>query len=165
MAGSMTDTPTVNIRGLRDFAREMRQVDRQFPRVMRQAHKSVAGIVVDEAKTIGSRLGGVHAHVVAMNSIRAGGTAKGAKVIMGGTAAKHGPALGAEFGAYPSAFGFIRGPRVRQFPQWRGNAWQPYDGGVGFMVHPAIRQHESRIGDEYWDHVEAAMADAYPTRI
>jgi len=130
------------IDGLRELRRELRRYSREAPREIQKANKSVAETV--SAKALGKMraLGGVHAHVARMKSIRPRAGQAWAGITIGGRAAKHGPALGAEFGAlqYP------------QFPSWRGN-----QEGAGYAVWPTIREEQDRIRETYVDVLQDAL--------
>ena len=152
MARPGSETVGLKIDGLDDFRRDLVRMSgsitgKDFGRV----NKSVAEYIVEKSDEVGLRLGGVHAHVVRNRSQRALGAAKAAQVIVGGSAAKHGPALGAEFGS----------KRYTQFPPWRGNQFT--GGDVGYMLHPAIRDNETEWVDMYWQGIEGiAKKSAFP---
>ena len=128
-------------------------MNRQYGKEIGDINFKVAEFVIDKAEQRGRRLGGVHAHVVGNNAFRASKRQRAATVNVGGAAAKHGPVLGAEFGA----------KQYRQFPEWRGNQWSP-DGsaGVGYMLHPAIRENAEEWLDMYWDELNRLARRAFP---
>jgi hypothetical protein len=141
------------IRGMDDLRRELRRASNESTRAFGLLNHGAAMIIQEAAEARGRRLGGVHGHVVRMNSIRASKKSRAAVIRIGGTAAKHGPALGAEFGAkqYP------------QFPDWRGNQWQAWGtNGVGYMVHPSIREKEEEVLDHYDRGILELFADVFP---
>jgi hypothetical protein len=146
----MTDRAVV-VRGLREFSRDLRRVDKQLARQMSRAHKTVTDqLVAEPARRLASRLGGGHVRLARRGVISARARARGGYVAL--NSGRVPDAFGWEFGAY--AF--------RQFPIWRGNQWRPADGGVGYVIHPTIRSNYDRIIDEYGDRLMNAFADAYP---
>jgi len=144
--------PAVRVRGLDDFRRELRRMDRQYGKELGDINLKVAEFVIDKANQKGRRLGGVHAHVVRNNAFRASRRQKAATVNVGGAGGKA-PTLGAEFGA----------KQYRQFPEWLGNQWSP-DGSanVGYMLHPAIRENVDEWLDMYWDELNRLARRAFP---
>lgn len=136
----MTLGPHVSVEGLDKFRRDLRRLDSGAGKEIGKANKDAAEFVVDKAESQGRRLGGVHRHVVNAGSIRASARQRAATVLLGGAGGKHGPALGAEFGA----------KKFNQFPEWRGNQWsEGAAGGVGYMLHPAIRENLPEFEDIY----------------
>ena len=77
----------------------------------------------------GRGLGGVHRHAIEEGGIEEFTLTTAAGIRL---AASQSPTiLGAEYGAkqYP------------QFPSWRGNQFNPSASGVGYMMHPALREY------------------------
>lgn len=146
MANSNDLGGTVAVEGLQELRNSLRRMSRTAPKVMQGANKEVAEEVSDKALKRMRSLGGVHAHAARMKSVRPQARADSASIVIGGAAAKHGPAMGAEFGAlqYP------------QFPRWRGN-----DEGAGYAVWPTIRAESDRIKATYIDHLETAIRKAF----
>lgn len=132
----------VEVEGLRELRSELRRYSRSAPRHIQEANKQVAESVSEKALAKMRSLGGVHAHVARMKSVRPRAGQGWAGVVIGGQANKHGPALGAEFGAlkYP------------QFPEWRGNRE-----GAGYAVWPTIREERERIRETYVDVLQDAL--------
>lgn len=144
---------TVRVIGMRDLRRELKKLPDGSSKMLNDTNQAAAQFIVDKAEGKADELGGVHAHVFRMNSVRAGRAARGATINLGGTAAKHGPAFGAEFGS--KAYG--------QFPAWRGNQWAPdEDNGVGYMIHPAFRENREEFLELYSEAVMNMAARAFP---
>lgn len=137
----------VTVAGLSDLRRELRRAGVGIED-LKAANRSVSELVATGAVGRARNLGGVARHVADAGSIKTSSAAAAAKVILGGTAAKHGPALGAEFGArnYP------------QFEEWRGAGRE-----AGYFLWPTIRAEERRIVDMYGDAIDDLMSKAFPT--
>lgn len=126
----------VQVVGLADFVRDLRTIDRGLPRAVSAAHRSIATVIRDESRSEADSLGGVHAK--SAPAISSTGQQRKAAIRIDGDRFPF--ALGAEFGA----------KRYAQFPEWRGNQWQPEgDSGVGYMVHPTIRNARDDIVEIY----------------
>lgn len=136
----------VEIRGLTEFQRALRQIDRSLPRELRKVNKSAAEIVADAARTRAQSLGGVAAK--SAPSIKATAEQRRAKVALGG--ARYPFALGANFGALhdvprigPSGRQFAG---YNQFPQWGGNQ---FTGGANdrFLYWAISRKRDKFMGE------------------
>lgn len=133
------------VEGLNDFQRSLRGADPKLKTALRDVHKEIADTVVDSAHRRTSR-----AHI--RKAITARGSQRAATVAMLGSRAPD--VFGNEFGALA----------YKQFDAWRGNSWSDPKGlNVGYLIHPAIREHSDDINDEYLDKVERALrSDAFP---
>lgn len=151
----MGDVIGLGFSGYRDFARTLSRLD--LSDALKQAHHQIASDVVAQATQIGTGLGGVHAHVVKQNSIRATKEASKASVRLGGAAKKHGPAFGAEFGSR----------KFSQFPGWSGNRHQAGDVGQepGYMIHEAIRRMitSGELIETWETRMRDVLGPAFPT--
>lgn len=129
-SSSRIRTGTIQVEGLVELNRALKQLGPTFPKELRKANKTVADLVAQDAKAAAHSIGGVAAHVAP--SIKASAGAQFAAVSLGGTA--YPMAGGAEFGSY----------RYKQFKPWRGNG-----SDAGYFVYPAIRRDADRIETEY----------------
>lgn len=88
----------IEVHGLRELRRELRQAGQQFPKEMRQANIDAAELVVPEAKRRAPK--GPHEGKPAIQpvvaSIKAGGTQRAGYVAIGGARSPHAPVY--EFG-------------------------------------------------------------------
>jgi hypothetical protein len=156
MAARRRDTSSaVAVEGLDDFRRDLKRFQDGIDggTELGRLNRRLAEFIVGKAEDIGTRLGGVHGHVVRNNSLRALGAQRNAEIALGGSAKKHGPSFGAEFGSH----------YYGQFPAWRGN--QHEGGDVGYMLYPALRDNIDEGMDRYWDDIEDLARRAFPKKI
>lgn len=124
----------VRVDGLAELNRTLRALGgREFQAELREAGRTVAKDVAQDAVGKAHSLGGVAAHVAPSISASAGFTSAG--VSFGG--ASHPAAMGAEFGGQGR-------PTTQQF--------QPFRGHEGYFIYPAIRDNA--------DHIEATYLKA-----
>lgn len=141
------DGVKVEVVGLRDLQKALRQVDADFPKELRKANKAAAEDIVSAAKVMAFGVGGVAGK--ASGSLRAVAEQRSASVKLGG--ARYPYALGAEFGAL----------RYHQFKPWRGNQWSDGD-GPGYFLHPSIRARREQILEEYGKAIDRLTGKAFP---
>lgn len=136
----------VYVEGLDELRRELRRTVGNLDD-LKTANRQVSELVAEKSASRAAQAGGVAGHVARQNSIRASSAAGAAKVLLGGAAAKHGPALGAEFGArnYP------------QFQPWRGS-----DENAGYFLWPTIRAERDRIVEVYGQLLDELTRRAFP---
>lgn len=120
----------VNVDGLPQLVRALKEIDPALVKELRQANLSVAKFVADDARAGALALGSTAAKVAP--SVKASAGAGYAGVALGGPG--YPMAAGAEFGSY----------RYKQFQPWRGNG-----SDAGYFLYPAIRQDADRIETEY----------------
>lgn len=140
---SKIKTGTVEVEGLRDLSRALKELGPDAQKELRSASKEVAGFVARDASSAAHSLGGVAAHVAP--SIRAVGGVGGAGVSFGGSA--YPMAGGAEFGSV----------RFKQFQPWRGSG-----SDAGYFVYPSIRQDSDRIVTEFTHAVNKVIERRFP---
>lgn len=137
---------TVEVSGLAEFVRELRRVD--FGKDLGRANQAVSEPIAADARSRAMSRGGSAAKTA--RSIKATRKAAKATIAVGGPRFPF--AWGAEFGA----------KKYRQFPRWRGNQWNPDAGGVGYFLHPAIRDGKEAFERRYLDEIEKVAAKAFP---
>lgn len=136
----------IEVDGLKDLQRELRAVDKDFPKELRLANKGAAEIVADATRASFASRGGVAPKVAP--SVKALAQQRSASVKIGG--AKYPYAMGSEFGG--------RGrPRTRQFPPWRGNGE-----GAGYSLYESIRAQRDKVMDSYGDALDRLTKKAFP---
>lgn len=144
----------VRVVGIDDLVQALRAMGPQWPKELGKANQEAASTVVSGAQTIAAQLGGVARK--AARSLKAAAAARESKVTLGGPAYPF--ALGAEFGA----------KAWLQFEDWRGNQWEPdTDAGVGYFLHPAIRNLR-RTGEYetvYLAAIDRVVARAFPDTV
>lgn len=163
----------VRVEGLKEFRRELRNIDKSLAAQLSKGHKRIATLVADDAKAKAQSAFGVHRSQARGIAPRATQT-KGRIALNTGRTPR---LLAAEFGAAKHWVPAGRTGRVlpkraatmrrRVFPPWSGNQWVPGEGptaGVGYAVHPTIRSwvQSGRLAEAYWPNIMAAMADAFP---
>ena len=154
MAGGVR---AVQIDGLVQLQRDLRQLDAALPKELRKVNLDVAKLVAQRAQARARGLGGVNA--AAAGSIKALAQQRNAAVQIRATAAI--PfALGAEFGAGHDSrrhrkTGMYRG--YNQFPIWRGNG-----ADAGYAVYPTIRDSNSAIVEAYQQRLTELLTEVFP---
>ena len=117
--------------GLNELNRALRALGKDVQGELKNAHREVADVVTDDARSRAYGLGSTAAMVAPGLASFGGTTSAGVK--LGG----HEAAMGAEFGG--------RGrPTTQQFQPWRGSG-----SGAGFFLYPAIRANADRITETY----------------
>lgn len=136
-------TGTVKVQGLRELSRALKAIGPEAQHELRDAAKTVATFVANDARARAMGLGSTAAHVAP--SISPTGGVSGAGVGFGGAA--YPMAGGAEFGSY----------RYRQFKPWRGNGPD-----AGYFIYPTIRADADRIFDEFDGAVKRIIDKRFP---
>jgi len=134
----------IRVEGLKEFNRELRKIDRDFPKQVRLVNLRIATQVANEARAGAQSLGGVAAK--AAPSIKALAQQARAQVKLGSD--RYPYALGAEFGSagkYP------------QFKAWRGSGQS-----AGYFLYPAIRHESPQIIASYSRMVADVTRAAFP---
>lgn len=114
------------------------------------ANYAVGKEIVVDAKTKAEAITWPGSAAKASKTLGASKTAKNAMVRLGGKRAPF--ALGAEFGA----------KRFKQFSEWRGNQWKSFDSGVGYFLHPAVRESWPEARATYLQTIDEVMKTAFP---
>jgi hypothetical protein len=147
----------VTIVGLREFRSELRRMNRELGREMRQVHLKVAALVAGRAKSAApGELAG---------AITPRATQKAAFI---GVRPKPPYALGVFMGAR-GRFGWYSNPRYRgsagrQFEPWVGNQWDPGDGGgAPYYIGPAINRSVDDVIELYGDEIDQLARRAFPS--
>jgi hypothetical protein len=149
----------VTIEGLAAFRKALAEVDRKWDRELAKYNFHIAEKLVKyakgEADTRFSRS--------AAQSLRATRSAAAATV-EGGRGKPF--FFAAEFGARRRSGWYAR-KRYRdkgrdQFPEWRGNQFEGWEGGPGYFLHPAIRDHADSLIDEYERELDKLYGIAFP---
>lgn len=158
----------VDVIGLRDFQRELRKLGPEFPKQLQAENLKIAQHITNRAKAKAMSLGGIQAKSAGALSARA--EQRYASVRIDGSKRGRFPfALGAEFGALRKTKGAripvnSHGPRkiIGGFKPWRGNQWTAWGAsGVGYFLHPTIRDNREFILNEYESMVARLARDAF----
>jgi len=152
------------IRGLKEFRRQLKDVDAYWVKELRKASKDVADEGASHARREAASLGGVQAH--AAKAIKGYATATEARVgILAGK--RHPEANAAFWGAKRRTgwYGFnrYRVSRAIQHPVWVGNAWEPAVRGQGpYAINDALATHLESLLNRYRKSIDdlADLVDA-----
>lgn len=146
----------VNVRGLRDFTRDLKQLEGDLHKELKAVNRKVADLMADRARSASPA--GVQ------KAIRARGTQRGAFVDITNRPPR---ALGVFLGMKQRS-GWYSHPRYRnsagrQFKPWVGNAWDPGEtGGEPYFVGPAINRSIENVLDLFGDEIEKLAARTFP---
>lgn len=158
----------VDIVGLRDFQRELRKLGPEFPAKLKAENLNIAEDIAIKAKAKALSLGGVRAKAAGAISARAEQRYASIRI----DASKRGKypfALGAEFGTLRQTQGKkipvnSHGPRKHYggFGPWRGNQWVAWgSSGVGYFLHPTIRDNRENIMKSYEQMIDRLARQAF----
>lgn len=139
---------SVEVLGLSDFVRDLRDVDDKYPKQVARANFDLATYLTIESKRTAAALGGVANK--AAGSLRPSRAARFSAISGGGP--RYPYFYGAEFGAL----------RYRQFKVWRGNQWRGWAGGPGYFLQPTIRLKSAAGLEKYMERLDQIMAEAFP---
>lgn len=136
----------LEVDGLVETARALKKISpalgRAIPKALRKFAIELKARTVREA----GRLGGVHAHAVGGGGVKHFARSSGAGLKL--AASKSPTILGAEYGS----------KQWSQFPPWRGNQFTDKKGsGVGYMMHPAMRDYLPTAEEKLYDELLAAI--------
>lgn len=129
----------IKVAGLKEFRRELKKLDGDFPKEMSRVNNDVAGLVADAARSKAAGQGSTLEK--AAPSIRAMKGATRAQIAIGSSQYPY--ALGAEFGSI----------RYKQFPS-------PIPGGRS--LYPTIRAKRNEVMERYGDLVDDVAKKAFP---
>lgn len=144
----MADGAKVEIKGLRDFRRELKRLGPEWPKELRQANKDAAELVAVDARRRGPRgphEGGGRVVPIHLN-IRALGSQTKGQVATGGARSPHGPVY--EFG------GTIRRHNSQARTPVRA---QPY-------LYPALEAKRGEVVEFYGEAIDRLTRRAFPDR-
>jgi septal ring factor EnvC (AmiA/AmiB activator) len=137
----------VEVRGLDQFRKELRQLDPALGRELGKANKRAAEVVASAARAKAMATGGVARK--AAPDIKTAAAQRAAKLVL--DASRNGYAIGAFTGA----------KRWPQFKPWQG---PEIEEGKGIAVGPAIVETEDEFLNAYGDALEQLAARAFPGR-
>ncbi len=154
------------IRGIREFRRELSKIDGLWAKELRRVSKDVADQGALYSRREASALGGVHRH--SQDAIRGYATANDAKV--GVSAGKRFPEANVAFWGAKQRTGWYGGGQYRQsrgqqHPPWVGNNWVPARRGQGpYAINEALAKNLDRLLAMYLDMVEDMTREAFRNR-
>lgn len=142
----------VELKGLREFRRDLKAVGAEWPRELRKVNRQVADDAAEWARGGAHQSGGVARK--AAYSIVGASTQRSAKVRWGGR-------------GYEFADGaFMGAKRWPQFKPWIGVDWKPLEGGEGpgrgpYGINPALSDRREDIEDAYLDALDDLAGRAF----
>jgi hypothetical protein len=151
---------SVEIKGLRDFRRELKAVSTDLPRELRRLQKDIADDVANDAQGIAASMGGVQA--------KAAGDIRGyARADQASVGFPSGGIAGAAFWGTLRHTGWYAAARYAnsppQHPEWVGNSWEPGERGQGpYAINDALADMLPDLDDRYLDMIEDLAHAAFP---
>lgn len=133
----------IDVRGLAEFQRALRDVDRDLPKQLRVVNLKAAELVASDARGRAEAAGGALGK--AAPSIKAVAQQRSAGVRIGGS--RYPFAMGGEFGSVT----------FRQFKPWRGSG-----GDAGYALFPAKRENTDKVVEMYGDLINDLTKKAFP---
>lgn len=156
MATQKIRTGDVQVSGLRELNKALRDLPGDLQKEMPAINREVAGFVASDARSNALSLGGVAAKTAPTIALLGG--ARSAGVGFGGARAPW--AGGAEFGAGRNITRSRRSGTYlgfNQFEEWTGNGAK-----AGRFIYPAIRDNNERIVRTYEERVDDLLKRAFP---
>lgn len=152
--------PVVEIKGLKEFRRDLKAAGAEWPRVMQRAYKAISTREAHVAQGISSGLGGVHAKAAGNIKGYATQTQASVGVTSGiGRAAEWG--MKRHSGWYAAAR--YRGSSGRQHPIWVGSSWEPGVAGQGpHAINAAIAADDQVILEDFKAVIDDLTKQAFP---
>ena len=143
MAGpSFTAGHSTALNGVAEFSRKLRMMDPLVKRGLDRKNREIGKMVIERGKGKAEHYSRQAAAASAAMSATAAGGGVGIRL----SKAKVPFAFGAEFGA----------KKWPQFPRWRGNQFTNALEGIGYFMHPAIRESMPEVVEQYYEAVEEA---------
>lgn len=152
--------PAVEIKGLKEFRRDLKAADAEYPKALRKANKVIADEMAKAAQARASSMGGVRAK--AASSIRGYATPVQASVGF-----PSGGIAGAAFWGMKRHTGWYAKRQYRgsppQHPRWVGNSWEPGVAGQGpYAINDAIAAGIPRIIEAFGGAIDDVTKQAFP---
>lgn len=144
------DELSVQIEGLAQFIVLMKKANPDLVVQIAAANFAVGKEIVVDAKDKADAIARPRSAALAAKTLGASKSAKNAMVRLGGKRAPF--ALGTEFGA----------KKYKQFSAWRGNQWKSFDSGVGYYLHPAVRESWPEARATYLKTIDEVMRSSFP---
>lgn len=161
----MAKPRAVEVKGLREFRRDLKQVSDDLPKEMRDFNKNeVAEPIARLAQVYAHGMGGVQAK--AASAITGYATATQASVGFPSGSSNHPEAPVAFWGAKKHTGWYAAGwysNSPKQHPDWVGNSWQPGWRGQGpYAINDAVADAADDLPEKYGEMIERLSAKAFP---
>jgi hypothetical protein len=150
----------LEIKGLKEFRRELKAASADLPKALRKAQKDMADDVATRAQGIASGMGG--------EAAKAAGSIKGyATQTQASVGFPSGGVAGAAFWGTLRHTGWYAAARyshsTRQHPKWIGNSWEPGVAGQGpYAINDALAQYLPELDERYLDMIDDLARRAFP---
>lgn len=133
----------IDVVGLKDFQRELRQMDKAWAKELRVANKKAAEPIAKDTRSSFASRPGVAPKVAA--SVKVLAEQRSASIKIGGD--KYPYAMGSEFGSI----------QFKQFPPHRGSGSE-----AGYSLYPSIRSNRENVINVYGDLIDEVAKAAFP---
>jgi hypothetical protein len=151
----------VEVKGLKDFRRELKELENGMEKELRVFHKSLGDELADKARSIASGMGGVRAKTA--GAIK--GYATQLQASVGFAPGGRYPAASVAFWGAKRHTGWYAhiNSSVPQHPKWVGNSWEPGVHGQGpYAINDAVADAAHDLADRYGRFVDDLTARAFP---
>ena len=165
MASRTGGSSGATIQGLPEFRKELRRLDKSWPKELRKVHKKIADQGAMRSQSVARGMGGQQRKYA--SAIK--GKANQREARIGITAGKSNAGANAAFWGARARYGWYGFRRYHdtggapQYRPWVGNAWQAasYRGGP-YAINPALAQYLPRILDLYLEMLDDLSRRAFP---
>jgi hypothetical protein len=150
----------VEVKGLKDFRRELKAASSGMPKALRKAQKEIADDVAAGSQLAAFAMGGLQA--------KAAGSIKGyASQTQASVGFPSGGIAGAAFWGTLRHTGWYAAARYAggrpNNPKWVGNSWEPGVAGQGpYAINDALADFLPDLDDRYLDMLEDLASKAFP---
>jgi hypothetical protein len=145
----------IEVVGLNDFRKELRNLGGRWPRELAKAHRDLAKSVASEARRFAVGTGPMQAHFA--GRIYGTGSAQRASI------AVRSDANAAFWGAKKHTGWYATKPGPPQFPEWVGNNWDVGVPGQGpLAINPTIFHEMDNITERYAELIDHLARRAFP---
>lgn len=162
-ATGSTSGAAIDAIGLKEFRRQLREIDRELTKELRVINKKVADEAAAKAKDIASGMGGVQAR--AASAIRGKANQRDARIgvlATGRNAMANVAFWGAKRRTGWYSAGRYASSSTPQHPEWVGNSWDVGAAGQGpYAINEAINRNLDALLDIFRDGIEDLARRAF----
>lgn len=157
----------VEITGLREFRKALKQVGPEFPKELTRANRDVAKIAERVSQNEARRMGGVQRR--AASAIKGSANARSARIQIKPSKGKRNPTAMANvaFWGAKKRTGWYREKRQgdRQHPEWVGAGWKVAERYEGpYAINPALARHLNDIVAAHAAAIDRVAKRAFPDK-
>lgn len=153
--------PAIEVKGLKEFRKELKAIDAQWPKELRKVHKAIADKVAEGAR--GRASGGNALQASQAGQIRGYATQTESKIGFPGKSKAGAAFWGIKY--HKGWYGWRKydNSATRQAPEWVGANWEPGVSGQGpYFINDAIADMSEEIIDEFNTMIDDLVAKAFP---